>query len=66
MNGLQEREPAFYEYMIVESGEPVEEAWQIVGVYGGQVFRWMVFRRYIGNSPDLLPEGPNPNNTKEK
>lgn len=46
------REPAYYEYIIVESGQPVEEEWKIVGVYGGMYFKWMVFRRYIGNTPE--------------
>lgn len=50
------REPEYYEYKIVENGEPVEEKWKIVGVYGGMYggiyFKWMVFRRYIGNTPD--------------
>lgn len=41
------RAPEHYEYIIVESGSVVEVEWQLVGVYGGRVFNWMVFRRHI-------------------
>ncbi len=48
---MDTRAPAYYEYMIVESGTSVEEEWKLVGVYGGRVLNWMVFRRYIGQEP---------------
>jgi hypothetical protein len=41
------RAPAYYEYIIVESGGVVEEEWKLVGVYGSRFFNWMVFQRYI-------------------
>ncbi len=41
------RAPAYYEYIIVESGDVVEEEWKLVGVYGGAFLKWMVFRRYV-------------------
>lgn len=41
------RAPAYYEYIIIESGGVVEEEWKLVGVYGSRFFNWMVFRRYI-------------------
>jgi hypothetical protein len=44
---MDTRAPEYYEYIIVESGSTVEQEWQLVGVYGGHVLTWMVFRRYI-------------------
>lgn len=46
---MDTREAAYYEYIVVESGSTVEDAWQLVGVYGGRVLNWMVFRRHIPN-----------------
>jgi hypothetical protein len=46
------RAPEYYEYIIVENGSKIEVEWQLVGVYGGQIFNWMVFRRYVEGYPD--------------
>lgn len=44
---MNTRAPEYFEYIVVENGGVVEDEWKLVGVYGGQVLRWMVFRRYI-------------------
>lgn len=44
---MNTRKPEYYEYMIVENSAILESEWQIVGVYGGLVFKWMVFRRHM-------------------
>lgn len=48
---MDQRERAYYEYIIVQNGMSVEEEWKIVGVYGSHILPWMVFRRYIGKEP---------------
>jgi hypothetical protein len=44
---MNTRAPEYFEYIIVPSGSTVEDEWKLVGVYGGQILNWMVFRRYI-------------------
>lgn len=41
--------PEYYQYIIVLSGDTLEDDWKIVGVYGSMI-KLMVFRRYVPES----------------